>query len=445
MENFCIEQLTLENYRGIEKETFEINPKFTVIIGKNGIGKTTVLEAAAVMLGAYLAAYKVYVPSRYVFNISANSDPYLKQQKNMDYNIPTAHGIPQFPCTVGCKLKWDKETIDFKRTLEKEAGRTKFAGRNPMQKTVSDWEDRIAKADDSDKELILPIVLYLSSARLWNENSKVSPQDMPKRTDAYAKCLDKKHGTEMVFDYLNKLRLAAIEEERETFPAFNLIMSAIMKGMEDELKEGEKLIFSTRYKAIALKRADKTVIPFSSLSDGYRNVIKIFMDIASRMCILNPYLQERTLEETPGVVLIDELDLSLHPTWQKRIVRILKKTFPKVQFICATHSPFIIQSLEDGELCSLGMEIEDEYSGEGLEDISEDIMGVEQPQYSEKKRKMYLAAKEFFEQAEQIQDKDKMEELKLKLDLLVAEYSDNPAYLAFMKQKYAEKYLELEK
>ena len=99
---------------------------------------------------------------------------------------------------------------------------------------------------------------------------------------------------------------------------------------------------------IALKTAEGTILPFRMLSDGYRNVIKIILDIATRMCILNPYLKGDALKKTPGVVLIDEVDLSLHPTWQKRIIRILKEQFPRIQLICATHSPFIIQSLEDG-------------------------------------------------------------------------------------------------
>lgn len=53
---------------------------------------------------------------------------------------------------------------------------------------------------------------------------------------------------------------------------------------------------------------------------------------------------------TPGIVIIDEIDLSLHPTWQKRIIGILKEQFPRIQFICATHSPFIIQSLDEENL-----------------------------------------------------------------------------------------------
>ncbi len=105
------------------------------------------------------------------------------------------------------------------------------------------------------------------------------------------------------------------------------------------------------------------------------------------MCILNPYLKEKALQETPGIVLIDEIDLSLHPTWQKRIIGILKQLFPKNSvYLCNTFA-FIIQSLEEGELITLDQPLESEYSGESIEDISEDIMGVVLPQYSEKKKK----------------------------------------------------------
>ena len=188
------------------------------------------------------------------------------------------------------------------------------------------------------------------------------------------------------------------------------------------------------------------MIPFASLSDGYRNVIKIILDIATRMCILNPYLQGEALEKTPGVVIIDEIDLSLHPTWQKRIVRILKSLFPKVQFICATHSPFIIQSLQQDELITLDRDekpLAEEYADVSIEDIAEDIMGVQIPQYSDRKIKMYEAAKEFFAALQQGRSKEDIEALREKMARLEAEYSDNPAYLAWMEQKFAAKELEV--
>ena len=181
------------------------------------------------------------------------------------------------------------------------------------------------------------------------------------------------------------------------------------------------------------------------LSDGYRNVIKIILDIAARMCILNPYLKEKALQETPGIVLIDEIDLSLHPTWQKRIIGILKQLFPKIQFICATHSPFIIQSLEEGELITLDQPLESEYSGESIEDISEDIMGVVLPQYSEKKRKIYEASKLYFEALTQAKSQEDIDRLGKRLAELEAEYSENPAYMAWVHQQYLEQKWKVKK
>ena len=162
--------------------------------------------------------------------------------------------------------------------------------------------------------------------------------------------------------------------------------------------------------------------------------------------MLNPYLQGEALKKTPGVVVIDELDLSLHPTWQKRIIGILKELFPKIQFICATHSPFIIQSLEDGELFTLdenNLNPSEEYSGESIEDIAEDIMGVEMPQYSDKKIKMYQAAMAYFNALKTCTSKEELEILRQEMVRLQAEYDDNPAYLALIKQKYQTKELEV--
>ena len=166
------------------------------------------------------------------------------------------------------------------------------------------------------------------------------------------------------------------------------------------------------------------------------------------MCILNPYLKGEALSKTPGVVVIDEIDLSLHPTWQKRIVGILKSLFPKVQFICATHSPFIIQSLEADELITLDRNEKpnaDEYSGESIEDIAEDIQGVKISQYSEKKIKMYEAAKKFYSALESSSSREEIELLRQEMAYLEAEYSTNPAYMALIKQEFTAKKLEVDK
>ena len=103
-------------------------------------------------------------------------------------------------------------------------------------------------------------------------------------------------------------------------------------GLDYRLGEGNLIV----------KWDDGTSSPFDTLSDGQRGLIAMVADIARRACLLNPHLGDKVLAETPGIILIDELDLHLHPKWQRRIVNDLKRTFPKMQFIATTHSPQII-------------------------------------------------------------------------------------------------------
>ena len=348
--------------------------------------------------------------------------------------------VQQYPCKVTSQFAWDKSVETCTRGLEKEGGRTKFLGKNPMRTTIEKWERAIKAADGSDADQIYPLVLYLSSARLWNENRTGEMDRIPGRTDAYQRCLDPKRGNQTSFEYIKLLgNLAAEENDGKPLPAYEVIMDAVKYSMKEELEPGQQVLYSSRYGEIAVKNPDGTVINFSALSDGYRNVIKIVTDIATKMCILNPYLGKEALKKTPGIVVIDELDLSLHPTWQRRIVGILKELFPKVQFICATHSPFIIQSLEPGELITLDSILDEVYSGQSIEDIAEDIMNVPLAQYSEKKVKMYKAAEEYFQALKKASSENELQDLKEKLDVLSAEYSDNPAYNAWMQQRYLEK------
>ena len=446
MKEFYVKEIGVHNYRRFENEVFKFNKDMNLLIGKNASGKTSVLEAVNVALGAYLAAYKFYVPSRFVRNIS-ESDVRRKNQQTEQKDVFLSSDIEQYPCYVGAQLFMGDKTLNkYQRILEKKGNRTKFAGSNPMQKQVIGWEEAMKAGDGSDKDLIFPLVLYLSSARLWNENNKADfMNDIPNRTDAYYRCLDPKRGMQMSFNYIQYLKEVASQEKGGVdYPAYTLIMSAINKSMEGELKAGERIEYSFRYKGLALVEEDGTWMPFEGLSDGYRDVIKIVADIAVRMCILNPYLKSDTFEKTPGVVIIDELDLSLHPGWQKRIVNTLTTLFPKVQFICASHSPFIIQSLDKGQLISLDGAIEDEYSGQSIEDIAEDIMGVKNPHYSIKKQRMYEAAEEYFNALKQSKSLEDIEILKERLDVLASEYSDNPAYCALLKQEYIERKAEVE-
>ena len=81
------------------------------------------------------------------------------------------------------------------------------------------------------------------------------------------------------------------------------------------------------------------------MSDGEKCTISLFGDLARRMALANPG-RENPLEGT-GVVLIDELELHMHTSWQRKVLGVLKETFPNIQFIITTHSPQILGELDD--------------------------------------------------------------------------------------------------
>ena len=78
------------------------------------------------------------------------------------------------------------------------------------------------------------------------------------------------------------------------------------------------------------------------MSGGQRPLLSLIGDVAGRAVRLNGHLGDEAVRSTPGIVLIDELELHLHPTWQRSIALTLTSTFPQVQFFCSTHSPQVI-------------------------------------------------------------------------------------------------------
>lgn len=116
------------------------------------------------------------------------------------------------------------------------------------------------------------------------------------------------------------------------------------------------------------------------MSDGYKNTLSMISDIAYRMAVLNPQLGERVLERTPGIILIDEIDLHLHPEWQQTILKDLQNVFPEVQFIVTSHAPAVINSVEKEHIRILDdgqvyMPAEQTY-GRDANSILREVMGV---------------------------------------------------------------------
>lgn len=340
-----IHKIDIKNFKGIAEQTFKLNDQFTVLIGENATGKTTVLDALAVALGSFFLGIED-VNSR---GISAE-----------EIRTITVDGQPrpQKPVVIKAYGEIDGKGIDpWKREIVNKNTTNKDA--RPIQNIASRKlkESRKPKVERDENAIIFPLIVYHGTCRLCAEHEKVGYQEQVEGVvRAYTNALSAKSSSKEFLSWY-KTQEDSIKKFNDPldiahFKAFkDVILSLIpgqrWDGMEFDFKSNSLMGIFKDNEGISNKLA------YTQLSDGYRNVIGMAADIAYRCIQLNPHLGEKAVVDTPGVVLIDELDLHLHPNWQKSIVADLKGAFPKLQFICTTHSPFIVQSLSADELINL--------------------------------------------------------------------------------------------
>lgn len=143
--------------------------------------------------------------------------------------------------------------------------------------------------------------------------------------------------------------------------------------------------YSYIFDELAMTHPDHGALPISILSDGVRAMISLAADLALRCVRLNGYLGEHAPEKSQGIVLIDEVDLHLHPAWQQRVVHALKQAFPKIQFIVSSHSPQVLSTVKSETIRMLFKDLDGRWQAKapmqqilGLESAIalNDVMGV---------------------------------------------------------------------
>lgn len=158
-------------------------------------------------------------------------------------------------------------------------------------------------------------------------------------------------------------------------------------------------------------------------------------EIAYRCVMLNDHLGVNAVVESKGLVMIDEIDMHLHPNWQRQVVNDLKSAFPNIQFIATTHSPFIVQSVKQQELINLDPATAADPNTLSLEEVATDIMGVENTR-SEFYQQYFQIAADYFKALESFNGLTTLQEkesLKSKLDEMEESFQQDPTYAAFLK------------
>ncbi len=417
----CFKSLTLKNFRFFDEMTFSFDEQFNVLVGQNGTGKSTVLDALKIPLTEYLGGI------RQVGSLKIEDTDIRGQIVHHDGAPSTFEKL--YPCEIAGVLN----ILGTSHKYLSSRGEKQQASPRSLWGIGQEYFKKLQNGYD----FTLAAFAYYGVSRanrLGASQSIHTPTGLASRTAGYEESFSQSLNPQNFAEWLKTVTYISLQEGVESG-----VMKAMLDAVYTCLPEVAKIEFRIKEDTVVVSFNNDTSLRFDSLSDGYRAVMALAADIAHKMAKLNPHLGIDVAQKTPGIVLIDELDLHLHPKWQRRIVGDLKRAFPLVQFITTTHSPFIIQSLELGEVLNLGPQktMEEDFNALSIEDIAEEVMDIPVPQRSEKYQKMYDAATEYFDLLEQMTDADeaKKNELENKLNELSEPFSDDVAYYAFLNSK----------
>ncbi len=436
-----IDRLKIVNFKLFSDNEFRFHPEFNLIVGINGSGKTSLLRAAAVALGGWAHAYIKDQNNRRA--ILSNEIREIQQDKRFDktkiVSIEAdgrADVVDQYSHRKRVQAFWKRTWVEGSKGTTTSGNIDYGNGTNYTLKFEQLGRDTL-NFIASGGTFNLPLIAVYECDRLWLPKDPLNAADSAKlkysRFDPYTDCFHTGADHKAVGEWLLKHELASLQKKEDT-PTLLSIRSAAKAAIEG----CTDLRFDFEESRVMVVMVDGTVIPFEHLSDGQRTMLGLFCDLARRAAVLNPHFGGNASTETAGVVLIDELDLHLHPNWQRRIVEGLRKTFPKVQFICTTHSPFLIQSLRSGEeLIMLDGQPTADLGNMSLEEIAQGIMGIPNPQVSQRYEEMKGVAKQYLETLEETATvpENKLAEFKVRLASEIGPYADNPAFQAFLEMK----------
>ncbi|RKZ52353.1 MAG: hypothetical protein DRR00_08595 [Candidatus Parabeggiatoa sp. nov. 3] len=355
-----LKSIKIENFRGIRDEMFlPLHSRLTILVGDNANGKTTILEALATGLGIIPSYFSVkgkgashddihqYQPT--LSNHFALSNSLMNQSEQAPYmriTLETLEGI-----------LWDVSKYNALRKKDSEI--PKAIG----YKKLHDFLNTIHTQTQHE----LPIVAYYGTNRalLSSETQSRAPKKNKGRFSALNNSLS---GIARFNDLKNWFAEEEDIERRNRLEYDDAYRSPILQTVREAqerllpgcshlrtIPKPTRLLVDFKYQ----QEPTETLL-LEQLSEGYRTTWALVADLARRMAIANPHLKEKILE-TQAIVLIDEVDLHLHPNWQQQIVAIdepgiemsderpiasLLQVFPNTQFIVTTHSDELVTSVK---------------------------------------------------------------------------------------------------
>lgn len=388
-----LKTLQINNFRCFASLAVDFHEKLTVLIAENGNGKTTILDAAAIALDEIV---RYYAGGR-----SNSAGRFVLNRGDVRLGNDSATVAAAIQADLGFLLEWsDSIEIEGPDKVRHSSGK-----RPDGLKQYLDRQWRSESLDDA------PLVVFYQANRAFRQ-----PVDSRKfllrafePKHAFENALDASAGSESIQHWFFQIESEEVREKakRRDFSYEDPRLKAVRDAVKTMIPEVHDIGFEAGLAGLTVFWHQPNSVPgdpvadlpgllfLNQLSDGYRTLLAMVMDLAVRLVIANPEREDPLNAQC--VVMVDEIDLHLHPRLQQRIISDLTRTFPGVQWILTTHSPQVLSTVRPESIRILrGGEM---VGGEGLHSfgvqsnrILNEIMGVaarpEIPELDDKKRKL---------------------------------------------------------
>lgn len=356
-----LKEIQIYNYRAIKELKLELDPKLNILHGANGHGKTSILNAIATGLGSIHTL------------------------------LPEIHGVSflksDLRSNVGAKLQLTTtDGLQWSRTLRQQTKQT-----SPLRDLKS-YIDSIIIADRNGQSVSdLPIIAFYDANRnvLETQIKRKHSRNNPARYEALQGSLSPRSNFNRFINWFSELEHRELREKSDRTDSNHSIkeLSAARNAISKMLPgRCEPRIGWKPFGMLVTEKFDDQIVrevSIDQIGGGYRTVLALVVDLVMRMVQGNPHKEDPLSSE--AIVLIDEIDLHLHPSWQQRVLINLAKTFPAAQFIVSTHSPNILATAHPHQIIKLIREGEEISAGHtqfatfGADsgDVMEGVMGVD--------------------------------------------------------------------
>ena len=348
-----MKEIRLENFRCYTNQIIRFRTGINLLIGDNASGKTSMLKACKYVLSAFFSGF------------SDENTRWINPDIN-DFSIQINDGViaPELPVKIHfvCDSR-QYESLSYNGecynpgegqeyyTLQKNSkknSRALITGITRYRDYANLLQETYTRIDDNQITRIFALPLFACfSTEDIHATRKIDANKFleyaQKASFGYYECLDGNG----FFPYWEK-RLLILHEGQKNLQEIEIVRNSISKALG---REGCNIIADMQVRSIQGRIyyifTDGREVEADLLSDGYKRLVNIVTDIAFRCALLNREIYGlNSPERTSGTVLIDEVDLHLHPTLQATVLKGLRNAFPKIQFIITTHAPMVMTGVE---------------------------------------------------------------------------------------------------